>query len=239
MTSTRMDSTIADADGLVAELTAAIRSLPDKWLERPSRLPGWTKGHLLAHLVLMGDGVIRLLEGVEAQSPAKMYISAQAREADIELHAKQSASELADGLSSGWERVRAKVTSMPGETVDPVTLFSGRTLPWPELPDVVVAEYRMHWVDLDIGYEPDAWPNAFASDLHARAAGRWVNESAIAATELYCLTCGPSGVIGQGAPGLQLTGSCQQLAAWLTGRSSGMSMGRIPREQLPALPAWA
>jgi maleylpyruvate isomerase len=61
-------------------LTAAAK-LDNAAVTQPSRLPGWTRGHVLAHLARNADALVNVLQG------RPMYASAQARDADIERDA--------------------------------------------------------------------------------------------------------------------------------------------------------
>ncbi|WP_229857304.1 maleylpyruvate isomerase family mycothiol-dependent enzyme, partial [Streptomyces anandii] len=61
-------------------LTAAAK-LDNAGVTDQSRLPGWTRGHVLAHLARNADALVNVLEG------RPMYVSGEARDADIERDA--------------------------------------------------------------------------------------------------------------------------------------------------------
>ncbi|WP_425586056.1 maleylpyruvate isomerase N-terminal domain-containing protein [Streptomyces thioluteus] len=58
-------------------LTRAVEALAEPAVGEPSRLPGWTRGHVLAHLARNADALVNVLSG------RPMYASAEARDADI------------------------------------------------------------------------------------------------------------------------------------------------------------
>ncbi|MEV6786572.1 maleylpyruvate isomerase family mycothiol-dependent enzyme, partial [Streptomyces sp. NPDC051098] len=62
-------------------LLTAVDGMDNAVLAGPSRLPGWSRGHVLAHVSRNADAIVNILEG------RPMYASAEAREADIERDA--------------------------------------------------------------------------------------------------------------------------------------------------------
>ena len=65
-------------------LAASIDGLDDETARRPSLLPGWTVGHVLAHLARNADGMRGMLDGGGRGEVAAQYPGGAAqREADI------------------------------------------------------------------------------------------------------------------------------------------------------------
>lgn len=93
-------------DQEVTELAGILCRLPDAWLRRPSRLRGWTKGHVLTHLARVCDGLTRLAEGAIANQGAVMYDSRAHREHQIDAGATRSAGEQRDDLRNSWRHLR-------------------------------------------------------------------------------------------------------------------------------------
>src|SRR2546426_9875693 len=61
----------------------------------PSLLPGWTRGHVLAHLARNADAFVGALAGARRGEPTAMYPRGVAgRNADIEAGARRPASEI-------------------------------------------------------------------------------------------------------------------------------------------------
>src|SRR5437867_2834331 len=56
-------------------LLTAIAKLDNAAVTESSRLPGWTRGHVLAHLARNADALVNVLEG------RPMYVSGNARDA--------------------------------------------------------------------------------------------------------------------------------------------------------------
>ncbi|MFM1751500.1 MAG: hypothetical protein RL119_462 [Actinomycetota bacterium] len=84
--------------------------LTDEMVARDSLLPGWTVGHVLAHLVHNADSLVRLFKAAEVGEIADQYPGGAAqRNTDIERDASARASEHIDrlrrslyGLESTW-----------------------------------------------------------------------------------------------------------------------------------------
>src|SRR5690349_3270267 len=74
-----------------------LATLTDTDIREPSVLPGWTRGHVIAHVARGGDAMVRLIEGVLTQRTVEAYPGGPTvREAEIELGAQSTANDLMD-----------------------------------------------------------------------------------------------------------------------------------------------
>ena len=64
-------------------LRATVGAIPDAALDQPSRLPGWTRQTLLAHVTRNADALVNLLAWASTGVPTPMYASPTARDAEI------------------------------------------------------------------------------------------------------------------------------------------------------------
>ena len=78
---------LPEIDRATARLLATARKLDDADLAAPSRLPGWTRGHVLAHLARNADGCVNLLTWARTGIETPQYASDERRDADIETGA--------------------------------------------------------------------------------------------------------------------------------------------------------
>ena len=92
----RLNDQIDDA---TQRLLSTARLMTDSDLREPSLLPGWTRGHVLAHVAGNADAMRNLLVGARAGEDRPAYPSAEAREADIEQGARASAKDLVTSLA--------------------------------------------------------------------------------------------------------------------------------------------
>jgi len=149
---TARDAT-ARADAVLAQMT-------DAEARKPSRLPGWTRGHIATHLARNADGNRNVVEGVLAGEERAMYPGGESgREADIEAGAGRPTAELladfraaAQALDDAWNRVPDDAWGGTG-----VTLFAG-PVPISRMVLSRCRELLVHLVDLDLGVTPADLP---------------------------------------------------------------------------------
>jgi len=163
-----------------ARTDAVLERMSDAGARRPSRLPGWTRGHIATHLARNADGNRNMIEGVLAGEERPMYPGGEeGREADIDAGADRPASELlsdyraaAQALDDAWKRVPDDGWGGTG-----VTLFQG-PLPISTMVFSRCRELFVHMVDLDLGVTPADLPKEYV-DLDGdwlrgqRGAGTW------------------------------------------------------------------
>jgi maleylpyruvate isomerase len=147
-----------------ARLMATLDALDDATARRPSRLPGWTVGHVVTHLARNADSHVRMLEGAMAGRVVDQYEGGlPARASDIAAGAGRPAAELiADlgraiaDLDNTWRRVPEDVWATGHGRMS-----AGDLCPCAEMPFRRWREVEIHRVDLGLGAEPAAWPGAF------------------------------------------------------------------------------
>ena len=93
-------------DQATQRLLGTARIITDPDLRVPSMLPGWTRGHVLAHVARNADGMRNVLVGVRTGQDRPAYASAEAREAGIEQDAGRRATEQAADLASSAMALR-------------------------------------------------------------------------------------------------------------------------------------
>lgn len=113
---------------------------------RPSRLPGWSVGHVMTHLARNADGVLSMLDG-EPQYPGGI----EGRNADIESGAGRSWDELVDDVAMRCAAVEAALKACDDWRGTVRTLRGERAKV--QLPMMRQREVEIHRVDLGLGYE--------------------------------------------------------------------------------------
>ncbi len=142
--------------------TARVITEPD--LRAPSLLPGWTRAHVLAHLARGADAMRNLLVGVRSGQERPAYVSAKARQADIEYGAGLRANELMADLADSAMALRTLARQLPDEGWQvPVRILDSAPFPAAQLLIRRLVEVELHHCDLGAGYGPADWPAAFAS----------------------------------------------------------------------------
>ena len=135
-----------------ADLLAHLGELDDGFdVSAPSRLPDWTRGHVLTHIVNSGDGHVGLFDGAAAGEVWEQYPGgAEQRAGDIEAGAGRPADVQIRALRDSCAALEARYDRSDWEGVGRGPLGE---MPLTELPFYRMREVAIHHVDLDIGYE--------------------------------------------------------------------------------------
>jgi maleylpyruvate isomerase len=129
-----------------------------------SRLPGWTIGHVVAHLARNADGHTRRLEAALRGEDVPRYPGGNAqRNAEISQGAGRPATELLAELRVSQERLEVAWDKSAAANW-PHPEFRGNDL-WPATASPVrrLREVEMHHVDLGLGYKPSDWPSEYVA----------------------------------------------------------------------------
>jgi maleylpyruvate isomerase len=102
-------------DAATRRLLETLRGFTDEDVREPSRLPGWTRGHVLAHLAGGADAIRNMMDGARTGTPATGYASQEARDRAIEDGSRRDARTLADDVAVAAERFRETAVAMPAE----------------------------------------------------------------------------------------------------------------------------
>jgi maleylpyruvate isomerase len=230
--------TAARLQARVAAATALLRTsagqIGDQQAREPSLLPGWSRGHLLTHLARNADSLRNLLTWARTGVTTPQYSSPQERSEGIERGAGRPAAELLADLGESAAALDLAAASLAAEAwAAHVAWHAAWYTLWRRLTEV-----EIHHVDLDLGYSPADWPEAFATYSLEQIAGHLADARSPAV--VLRTSDGPVVVrIGPPAdqPATTVTGPVRDLLAWLTGRSTGTGLSTEPAGPLPALPS--
>lgn len=156
-----------------ARVIATAATVDDATARQPSRLPGWTVGHVLTHIARNADGHINRLEGALRGEDVPRYPGGMPeRDRDIEAGAARPAGELAADVTESAHRLEALWTRCV-EAGWPNSHFLGHDhFPTPGSPLRRLREVEMHHVDLGLGYELADWPDLYVDWELAQALSR-------------------------------------------------------------------
>ena len=163
----RLERDLSEMRKAQAVLLDRLDGLGDDTARTPSRLPGWSVGHVLTHLARNGDSMAWRLEGSARGEVVDQYPGgASARAAAIDAGAGRPATDLVADVAASHERLDAAVAAMTRDAwVNETRDVDGGRRPAHDLPRRRWREVELHHVDLGLGYEPTDWPAAFVERL--------------------------------------------------------------------------
>ncbi|SHI27952.1 maleylpyruvate isomerase family mycothiol-dependent enzyme [Streptomyces sp. 3214.6] len=209
-------------------LLTAVAKLDNASVTESSRLPGWSRGHVLAHLARNADALVNALEG------RPMYADAHVRDADIERDAPRPLDVQLTDVRESAARFRA-TGAAPADWSRTVELRNGVVDSAASVPFRRWAEVELHHVDLGVGYELEDLPEEFTARETEFLAERFTGHPDVPPTRLT------DGTLvwrtGREADEREVTvsGSPADLLGWLAGRRDGSAL-TVDGGPLPALP---
>lgn len=211
-------------------LLSAVAEMDDASLAEPSRLPGWSRGHVLAHLARNADALVNVLQG------RPMYTDAEARDADIERDAPRPVEVQAADIRESAARFQA-AGEAPADWTRTVELRNGVTDSASRVPFRRWVEVELHHVDLGAGYELEDLAAEFLEREAGFLADRFSGHPDVPATRLTDGTHAWTTGRRTDPPAITVTGRPADLVGWLAGRRDGAALevrgGTLP--QLPPL----
>ena len=200
-----------ELDGIVAahaELDAAIGELTDDQARQPSRLAGWSVGHVLTHIARNADGLRRMVEGVRRGDQAMQYPGGMAqRNAEIDAGAGRPAAALIEDVRSTSRAFEAAAAELDAdEWANGSGLAAFGVVPAGDIPFRRRREVVVHHSDLGLGSADDFfdWPGDFVTAELRRMTMQFARTHPMGVATL--------------PPAVRAVPSAQQLA-WLFGRT--------------------
>ncbi|WP_190139699.1 maleylpyruvate isomerase family mycothiol-dependent enzyme [Streptomyces longispororuber] len=219
----------------VRDATERLLSAASAWdnaaAAEPSRLPGWSRGHVLTHLARNADALVNVLAG------RPMYASAEARDGDIERGAPRPLAEQIEDVRLSAARFQDEA-ARPADWSRTVELRNGVTDSASRVPFRRWVEVELHHVDLGVGYELEDLPEEFVEREIAFLTDRFAGNPDVPATRVTDSTrawsTGRAPRHGE-EPEVTVTGPAPALLGWLAGRRDGSAL-TADGGPLPALP---
>jgi maleylpyruvate isomerase len=218
---------VIEAHGALERL---VGGLNDQQIAKASALPGWSRGHVLAHLTDNARMFARQAEhALRGQLVATYDGGVDERNAIIGATAGRSAAEHIAELARHTAQLEAAWARADDEDWHRPVMFRKA-----DLAATVWARWRevwVHMVDLELGVRPDDWPEELACHAIDFLLCRLPAGTLVRAQDV-----GRQWSAGNETGTMVITGSVRDLAAWLAGRTPTLSP--TPAEGLPALGPW-
>jgi uncharacterized protein (TIGR03083 family) len=235
-----MSRELADARRWMWQGTALLlrqADLANGDLSQHSALPGWTRGHLIAHVAANADALGNLVHWAATGEPTPMYSSPADRAAGIEAGRRLPPHELVRWVRRSAAELEEKMTRLTDEQWQALVVTAqGRAVPATEVPWLRSREVCVHAADLATGLRFGDLPADFLAALCddvivKRGAGPSGQALVLVATD----TAARWQLPGLGQP-VTVAGPLAELTAYLTGRASTLTS--TGGEPAPALSAW-
>lgn len=213
MTAPTPSALLAHLHQAASVLTSVSAPLTDADTAAPSGLPGWTRGHVLAHLAGIAAALARQVEFARRGERVELYDGGMdARNRAIEGAAGHPAAELRADVTAATQRMLAALDTLaPDDWQLPVAFRDGVVF------DTGLALWRelvIHTSDLAAGVGPELWSRDFCSHLFDFLAPR-----VPAGTRLVLQPVAlPMVTVGTGDRAVVVHGLITDIAAWLAGR---------------------
>ncbi|MBG0832846.1 maleylpyruvate isomerase family mycothiol-dependent enzyme [Planomonospora sp. ID67723] len=247
-----LDAFQSELAASTGRLLTTVAGLSDADLAAPSRLPGWTRGHLITHVARNADSLVNLANWARTGIETPQYPSVERRNADIEAGAPRPVKEQLADLEESSARLAAAFRAMPAEAWS--AMVGGMQPPLHPAWYLLVRRLReteFHHVDLGAGYGCSDWSEAFVRrELHD-ALVSWSRElSTVSEIVVEEVKDGDKHrqVWRDLGSGPVVQGDARTLLGWVTGRSAGAGL-RVMQEgatgnqpaagPLPAPPPWS
>jgi maleylpyruvate isomerase len=231
----RVDNPLTSA---TARFIAAISPLSDEQMAAPSRLPGWSRGHVATHIARNADAMVNICTWAKTGVQTPMYASVAERDSAIEAGAHRSAAEILADVTRSSIRLAKAIESLDEKaltaTVRRGAAGAGPAFPASSIPWMRLREVEIHLVDLDLVPTFAQSPLDFLTSLLAEEVPNF--DGRISGLVLMCAE-GSRFQIGDGKQAIR--GAIGDITAWLLGRAKSSEIARLASDQpIPAPPKW-
>ncbi len=210
-------------------------ALDEQALAGPSRLPGWSRAHVVGHVARNADALVNLLTWAATGVETPMYQSREQRNADIETAAAQSPDLLRADLRCADRRLARTLADLaPDRWTAPVLNARGQEITAADVAPMRVRELWIHAIDLDAGVEFTDWPPDLLRTVLDDVAPAFGRRDDVPDVVLTATDADGSWRLGNGDDPSTVTASLADLAAYLLGRPVRGSLGG----EVPSLPPW-
>ena len=214
-----------------AHLLAVVDKLGDDEFATLSALPGWTRGHVLAHVARNAEALTRLANWARTGAETPMYADREQRSAEIERSVAFPPSTLREDLlrtAALLDDALAVLTTEQWQAE--VRSALGRAIPAAEVPWMRIREVWLHAVDLGSDTTMDDLPSGVVDLLLDDVTAALSAKDGCPALDLVATDRERSWHLGGAAPAGTVAATAADIAGWLT--------GRLAASDRPALPRW-
>ncbi|PJJ45396.1 maleylpyruvate isomerase [Glutamicibacter mysorens] len=227
----RLHSDVSRLSRETAMMSATIETLSTEKMAAASLCEGWSRAHVIAHLVSNGRSLVKLIDWATSGEPQELYASRAARDAEINELAALPREELVKKFQDAAAYFAEQCERLSGDLAVEEVDLHGKIIPATSIVALRIAEVVIHHHDLDTAWtieeaDPDSQENA------VEAAVRTMRVKNAPGMTLVTEE-GDEWVIGDGA--LKVRSDREGLIEWL---ARGQARHIEADGPIPELPAW-
>ena len=237
MTAIAPDALLTELHKAADAVAAQAAKLTEEDVAAPSALPGWTRGHVLAHIAGISNAMARQLEYAGRGATVELYDGGyEGRTKAIEMAAGHTLAQHREDLDRALERALRAFDALDTDAWQvPISYRGGVVLDggfalWREL--------VIHGSDLNTGRGPETWSRGFCEHLLDFLAARVPEGQRFVLQPLGL----PPVTVGAGNRSIVINGMLTDIAAWLAGREASLGSLRASAAadgvDLPELLPW-
>ncbi|MCX8456670.1 maleylpyruvate isomerase family mycothiol-dependent enzyme [Paenarthrobacter ureafaciens] len=241
-TDPRLQEELLQARRGTAFFARKLNELTDEELDGGTRLPGWTRRHVVAHVGYNARAIARLIEWAATGVETPMYPSPEARNQEIDFGATLSPTALRNLFDHSAVHLSVEWRDLPdADWSNEVRTAQGRTVPASETAWMRTREVWMHAVDLDNGATFNDIPAPVLERLLKDITSAWRTRGSD--TGLLIKVTGTGLTFGDtsAADPTIVAGPLPAVVEWAAGRgSNGVTAAgpATPTGEVPVAPKW-
>lgn len=213
-------------------------SLGDDDLREPSRLPGWSRAHVVSHFSRNARALMNLLDWARTGVATPMYPSVEARAEGIEQGSHQSAAELRAEAHAVSRQLQEACAAMPDDAWNgEIRTALGRATTGAEVPWMRVRETWVHAIDLDASRRLEQIPDAISVALIDEVSATLNSRDDCPGVVLRASDSARDWTMGAPEGAVTLKGPQAAILGWVTGRSRGDGL-HASGGSMPPPPRW-
>lgn len=142
-------------------LLAHLAPMTDDDFSTPSLLPGYTRGHVVAHLTNKTNAHVVLVDGAGEGETRQLHPTGYDPDLAADIGARQTADQLRANLQQSFTQLEAAWDALDATLWDRQGIMMAGPRTMTEIIGHHLRNVEVHHVDLDIGYQASDWPALF------------------------------------------------------------------------------
>jgi maleylpyruvate isomerase len=151
---------------------AGVAPLSEDDLRAPSLLPGYSRGHVVAHVINKTNAHIWLFEGALGDEVRRLHPGGYDADRAADVGARRAASALCADLERSFDELEAAWDALDDADWSRQGIMTAGPRTMAEIVGHHLRNVEVHHADLGIGYGPRDWPTVFVeAELSKRLSG--------------------------------------------------------------------